>query len=229
MFRMPSVRLSENLQQRTASAIVMLVVTVGILWLGGWWLTAAVMLAAIQLHREWEVISPQQNRLWSLIGILYIMLPSLSLLKLRSLAFMAGESYSFWMTLFPLVLVMVTDIGGYVFGKAIGGPKLAPLISPGKTWSGLVGAVLFCVLLSTSVSAYLPWPFTFMGAVFLGISVALLAQAGDLLESSLKRASGVKDSGNLLPGHGGLLDRLDGYVFVLPFYLLMLIIYAEVI
>ncbi|MEC8145213.1 MAG: phosphatidate cytidylyltransferase [Pseudomonadota bacterium] len=106
------------------------------------------------------------------------------------------------------------DIAAYFVGRRVGGPKLAPVVSPNKTRSGAIGGtaggVLACLLISS-----LSW-LTPAEAVFGGVALAVLAQAGDLFESALKRRVGVKDSGSLIPGHGGFLDRFDGYLLTLP-------------
>jgi phosphatidate cytidylyltransferase len=117
-----------------------------------------------------------------------------------------GGAFSiFWV----LAVVWATDIGAYAVGRTVGGPKLAPSISPGKTRSGAVGGLLCAV----AFSALLLWAFNFqikpahIGVAFL---MSIISQAGDLFESALKRRYGVKDSGTLIPGHGGFMDRFDG-------------------
>jgi phosphatidate cytidylyltransferase len=106
-----------------------------------------------------------------------------------------------------LVVVVASDVGGYFAGKLIGGPKILPSISPKKTWSGTLGgwalaAVVGFIAIQLGMGGF--------GLVVLSIFVAMAAQIGDLLESMMKRKAGVKDSSNLIPGHGGLLDRFDG-------------------
>jgi phosphatidate cytidylyltransferase len=119
--------------------------------------------------------------------------------------------------------VAATDIGAYFAGRAIGGPKIAPKISPSKTWAGLGGGVLAASLVLAlyyvpSIDASDPNQ-TVGGALFasflLGLTLAVVAQAGDFFESWLKRKAGVKDSSNLIPGHGGVFDRIDGLIAVL--------------
>jgi phosphatidate cytidylyltransferase len=107
----------------------------------------------------------------------------------------------------------VTDIGAYFAGRSIGGPKLAPAVSPNKTWAGLIGGVV-----SALVLGLLLWEFAGLPLQLACASpiLAVIAQIGDLYESWLKRQAGVKDSGTILPGHGGVLDRLDGLVPVAP-------------
>lgn len=140
-------------------------------------------------------------------GVLYCGVPVLALVFLRRQD--EGLLFAFW----ALALVWATDIGAFFAGRAIGGPKLAPKLSPNKTWAGLIGGVVAASALAMilHVGYGLPWRMT-LGTPLL----AVLAQGGDLYESWLKRQAGVKDSGNILPGHGGVLDRLDGVVPVAP-------------
>lgn len=134
-------------------------------------------------------------------GLLYAGLPAFGLLLLR-----AGP-HGFALTLWTLAIVWATDIGAYFSGRAIGGPKLAPALSPNKTWAGLGGGVVSALVVGAGIALAFELPRVLLG---LGAPLAVLAQIGDLFESWLKRRAGVKDSGRLLPGHGGALDRLDG-------------------
>jgi len=136
-------------------------------------------------------------------GMLYVVLPAMAIIFLRQ------QENGIALTLWMLVIVWATDIGAYFAGRAIGGPKLAPKISPNKTWAGLVGGMLAALVIGLAIawSTGLPHMLWLLGA-----PLAVAAQAGDLFESWLKRISGVKDSGRILPGHGGVLDRLDGVV-----------------
>lgn len=143
-------------------------------------------------------------------GVLYVSLPVLSLLFLREvLPNLSGLLLAFW----ALGLVWATDIGAYFAGRSIGGPKLAPSISPSKTWSGLGGGVASALVFGFVLHVWAGLPVRLAAAS--GI-LAVAAQGGDLFESWLKRKAGVKDSGTLLPGHGGVLDRLDGVVTSAP-------------
>ncbi|WP_088333182.1 phosphatidate cytidylyltransferase [Sphingomonas mucosissima] len=147
-------------------------------------------------------------------GVVYCGLPVLALVFLRRQD--EGLLFAFW----ALALVWATDIGAFFAGRSIGGPKLAPKLSPNKTWAGLIGGVAAASALAMilHVRYGLPWRMT-LGTPFL----AVLAQGGDLYESWLKRQAGVKDSGNILPGHGGVLDRLDGLVPVAPVAALLML------
>ncbi len=111
--------------------------------------------------------------------------------------------------LWILFAVWATDIGAYAAGRAIGGPKLAPRISPNKTWAGLGGGVLAAILIGVAAGAVVSWAPSLELAILSGV-LAVVAQGGDLFESGVKRHFGVKDSSNLIAGHGGFLDRLDG-------------------
>lgn len=145
---------------------------------------------------------------WLPSGVAYLSAAGLGLLYLRDRP-EDGWQVVFWL----LAVVWATDTGGYVAGKTLGGPKLAPTISPNKTWSGLAGAMLAAGVVGGLAGAYWPgWNGLVTGLTSLGL--ALVAQAGDLFESRLKRRFGAKDSSQLIPGHGGLLDRVDGVLSV---------------
>jgi phosphatidate cytidylyltransferase len=135
------------------------------------------------------------------LGVGYIGTAAIALLFLRE------QPLGFLLTLWTLVIVWATDIGAYFAGRRIGGAKLAPAISPNKTWAGLIGGMIAAGIVGALIAyaAHLP-----MMARWLGAPLAVVAQLGDLAESAMKRRAGVKDSGKILPGHGGLLDRIDG-------------------
>jgi phosphatidate cytidylyltransferase len=143
------------------------------------------------------------------LGILYIGPACLSLYVMR-----LGPA-GLRNVLFVLLVVWAGDIGAYLVGRLVGGPRLAPRISPGKTWSGAVGGTVAAVLAGVAVG----WENPFRAAL-LALALSLVAQAGDLLESAIKRHFGAKDSGWIIPGHGGLLDRLDGVLAAAPLALL---------
>jgi phosphatidate cytidylyltransferase len=163
---------------------------------------SAALLPAVPVHR-------------AAFGVVYIGLPCVCLVWLRNV-----EQHGFQAVLWLLVVVWATDIFAYFVGRGVGGPKLAPRISPSKTWAGLAGAVGGAVAVGASVP--LPGHSRWAAAVLAGV-LAVVAQAGDLFESHLKRRAGVKDSGRLLPGHGGLLDRVDGLLVATPAFVLVFI------
>jgi len=145
---------------------------------------------------------------WLGIGTFYVGLPCLAILWLRGRP-EGGLETLLWL----FALVWATDTGAFLAGRLIGGPKLAPVISPNKTWAGLAGGIAAAALVGLVTYWLLPTGNSPWLAVVSG-ALALVEQAGDLFESAAKRQAGVKDSSNLIPGHGGALDRLDGLLAV---------------
>ncbi len=141
-------------------------------------------------------------------GLAYIGLGALSLLWLR------GRPEGDWEVLFIILIVWASDIGAYMAGRLIGGPKLAPAISPGKTWSGAAGGLVCAALAGFLIASATGGAAG--NAALIAALLSIAGQAGDLLESQLKRRAGVKDSGHLIPGHGGLFDRLDAVIAAAP-------------
>tara|TARA_R110000782_G_scaffold78276_4_gene155088 strand:+ start:28102 stop:28827 length:726 start_codon:yes stop_codon:yes gene_type:complete len=213
-----------DLGVRVASAIVMLAMAGFVLWQDGWLLKGFIALIGVGLLYEyWGLVrlrypSIPMRTAWMIGGVLYIGAAC------ASLAFMPS-----WLRWLIIVAVIATDTGAYFSGRRFGGRKIAPAISPSKTWAGLyggmagaaaviVGAWLFVAMAlsafgqqAMSIPAIIdrdPW--IFAGAIVAGALIAVLAQSGDFFESWMKRRAGVKDSGALIPGHGGLFDRVDG-------------------
>ena len=214
-----------DLGVRIASAVVMIAVAGTALWLGGWVWTAFVALVALGVLWEWRGLtsklasSTATRAAWMFGGIAYIVPAALALWFIRNAPALAHKGT--FMVLSVVIPVIATDIGAYFAGRAIGGPKIAPKISPSKTWAGLAGGMLasgtaFAWLTTASrtpedmVPSGIP-----MEAVAIGMVIAVLAQSGDFFESWMKRRAGVKDSGKMIPGHGGLFDRVDGLLAVL--------------
>lgn len=152
------------------------------------------------------LLSFSQRPLLSAAGVLYAGLPAVALLWLRE-----DEPHGLTAVLLILAAVVATDVAAFATGRLAGGPKLAPSISPNKTWSGLIGGVTAAALAAWGVaSAAGADPLALAGA---GAALGFVSQLGDLTESALKRHFGIKDSGDLIPGHGGVMDRIDGLVF----------------
>lgn len=151
-------------------------------------------------------------------GVLYISLALLAVFWVR-FSETAGLGTFLWL----IAVVVATDIGAYFAGRTIGGPKLAPRVSPAKTWSGLAGGVACATCAGVAAVAVLGGTGYPLVAALSGV-LAVVAQIGDLVESALKRHFGAKDAGNLIPGHGGVLDRLDGFLTVAPATALMTLI-----
>tara|TARA_B110000114_G_scaffold170508_1_gene195387 strand:- start:265 stop:726 length:462 start_codon:yes stop_codon:yes gene_type:complete len=129
-----------------------------------------------------------------------------------------------WLLLFAVAVVALADIGGYVAGSLFGKRKLAPQVSPGKTWEGFFGGIFLQCILIASMASFMPEKITIVMLLALVIPVSLYSVLGDLFESMIKRYSGVKDSGTILPGHGGVLDRIDGLIAALPLFILLFLL-----
>ena len=175
----------------------------------GWWLVMLVLM--ITLGAVW-VLNERRVDWRAALGMTIIVIASAGIYMLRG-------SEGFWLVLWLALCVAAADTGGYFFGRIFGGPKLWPRVSPKKTWSGFLGGVLLSVIVALafaiaregSIGAY----------VLLGILIAVVALIGDLMESAAKRYYGVKDSGTIMPGHGGLMDRFDGLALVLILFVLL--------
>jgi phosphatidate cytidylyltransferase len=215
-----------------------------------WWIGGVVLLAAALLILSWKLFPPGEidyvegigeaidaqslqpvwlgfgiiaglglllgaisRRLAMATGFLYIGIPTFALIVID----WARYDIVFWL----MLVTWTTDICAYFAGRGIGGPKLAPSISPNKTWAGLGGGVLGASIVGALVAWVTNLPLAFL---YLGGLMAVLAQAGDLYESWVKRRAGAKDSSNLIPGHGGVLDRLDGLLPVIVATLLVMVV-----
>jgi phosphatidate cytidylyltransferase len=200
---------TSDLPKRLVSAIVMVAIAGAALWLGGiWWST---FVGAVALLGVWELSRISRRVSTSLanqaavflVGALYIGYAAYCLASLPKEVILG-----------IVAIVIATDTGAYFAGRSIGGPKIAPRISPSKTWAGLAGGATAAALVSFAFfySNVGERSFSLMGLAALGIGavLAVVAQAGDFLESGMKRKAGLKDSSNLIPGHGGVLDRVDG-------------------
>lgn len=209
-----------DLRPRIATGVILATVTFIALWQGDIVFTVFVALCAVIMLYEWRSLTASLAPFMTLLGIPYILLPCFSLIGLRMLQF-TDHPLSFWPTLYVITVVAATDTGAYASGRCIGGPKLAPRISPKKTWAGLLGGMSCGAVASYLLSSELALPSNLPEAIAIGLIVAVVSQLGDLFESWMKRKAGVKDSGTLLPGHGGLLDRVDGLLFAAPVYFLI--------
>ena len=245
-----------GLKARVLTAIVLLPLALGSLWLGGYPWAGLVAAAILIMFSEWSAMlrlgglirrvglailagalllmlmgSPAESLILlgggaglaglfarklqpgsaraTMAGILYCGLPALALVWLR------GQPLGIYAVLVVLLSVWGADITAYFTGRAIGGPKLAPAISPNKTWSGAIGGLAGAAALAALAGLIWPGyanPAGVMRLAAIAVPLAVVSILGDLFESGLKRRAGVKDSGTILPGHGGVMDRLDGLV-----------------
>jgi phosphatidate cytidylyltransferase len=176
---------------------------------GHWslWTPWAMMIAGSVVVAIVSLLADRRRALWYIAGTVYVTAPPVALVILRDNV--AGVETIIWI----IAMVVAADTGGYLVGRTVGGPKLVPRISPNKTWSGLGGAVLGAALVGLCTAFILNhtnvWMLTLISAV-----IGLLEQGGDLVESAFKRHFGVKDTSQIIPGHGGVLDRVDGLLAV---------------
>ena len=198
-----------ELATRTAVGIILIVVALASALFGGTVFAVLVALIATIMYVEWSRMVGHWGLDWRLYGFVYCLLPAVSLLWIRERAEYQGIGTGFDLLIWVFLVVWSTDIGAYFAGRAIGGPKLAPSISPNKTIAGLAGGVASAAVVAGSWVYLVKLP---ANLLWLAVLFGVAAQLGDLFESGLKRRAGVKDSGTWLPGHGGLLDRLDGLV-----------------
>lgn len=153
---------------------------------------------------------------WAGFGMAYAGVPAIAIVAMRG-ADIAG----FAAILFLFAIVWATDILAYFVGRAVGGPKLAPSISPGKTWSGAAGGALGAIVAGGVVAWLANGTLSLFAMCLLGLVLSVVSQVGDLFESAIKRRHGVKDSSTLIPGHGGVMDRVDGLIAAAAVFFIM--------
>jgi phosphatidate cytidylyltransferase len=151
------------------------------------------------------IFAPSERRVWITAGIGYAGLMLLGPMLLR-----ADQHYGMLAIMLLFAIVWTTDVLGYFAGRAFGGPKLCPAISPKKTWSGAIAGALGAMAVAVAVARFFG-SFDWIALALVALLLSVLAQLGDLLESSVKRRFGAKDASHLIPGHGGVMDRLDGF------------------
>ena len=224
--------INDNLKKRLLTIIVGAPIVIGIIFMGGAVFNIFLFVAMFIALYEWFSMakkSPHKVSI-SLFGLVYIVAGILAIYALREIG---NGSFDVGLILLLTLLLSVwaSDILAYIFGKTFGGPKMSPTISPNKTWSGYLGALLgvtipigcFSLLLGAfDISAVLPF-------LFLSVIIGVVGQSGDLIVSALKRHVGVKDTGALFPGHGGILDRIDALLLVSPVFYLVSVEVLEVI
>ena len=189
---------------RTATGLLLIAVALLTAVAGGTLFALFVAAIATAMFYEWTRIARGWGAAWYVGGFVYALVPALALLWIRE-----RDAHGLDLLVWAFIVTWSTDIGAYFAGRRFGRRKLAPAISPGKTVEGLYGGVAAATLFGGA------WALaTGLGIALLALApvLAIAAQAGDLFESSMKRRAGIKDSGTWLPGHGGVLDRLDGLV-----------------
>jgi phosphatidate cytidylyltransferase len=193
-----------ELTVRTLTGVLLIAAALVAAALGGNVLAVLVAAIATAMFYEWTRIVRGWSAAWYVGGFFYALLPALALLWIRE-----RDAHGLELLIWVFIVTWSTDIGAYFAGRSFGNRKLAPSISPNKTVEGLIGGIVAATLLGGA------WVFgNQLSTLLLGAAplMAIAAQVGDLFESAMKRQAGIKDSGNWLPGHGGILDRLDGLV-----------------
>jgi phosphatidate cytidylyltransferase len=204
-----------NFTLRVASAAVLAPIALVSTYVGGWLFVIFCAIAAVAILWEWTslVVSARDRQsagatlLWGTAGLVYAGTTFASPVLLRR-----DPLWGLTALLFLFAIVWATDILAYLVGRAVGGPLLWPRLSPNKTWAGAIGGSAGGVAAGTLV-AYASVGTSPVAAGVLALILSVVAQAGDLFESGVKRHFGVKDASNLIPGHGGVMDRLDGFLF----------------
>ncbi|WP_145533893.1 phosphatidate cytidylyltransferase [Yersinia thracica] len=194
------------------------------LWLSmGWWITALLLV----LTYPRSAVFWRDSRLLRIVfGILTIVPFFWGMVALRQYGYEQNHNIGAWWLLYVMLLVWGADSGAYMFGKLFGKHKLAPKVSPGKTWEGLIGGLLTSALISWLFGRYAPLDIIPEKLLICSVVAALASVLGDLTESMFKREAGIKDSGHLIPGHGGILDRIDSLTAAVPvFACLMLLVF----
>ena len=214
MNAMPAAK-SSDLKSRALSGIVMLAIAAVAYLAGGVVFSLFIALVALLACREWWNLTGKITQsgfgrsVWLAFGLAYIGSAAFLLILMRN------NRDTEILVLGLIGIVIATDVGAYFAGRTIGGPKIAPSVSPSKTWAGLVGGMVAAGLFTAALALCLLNVFSmkdFVASVVFGASLAVVAQIGDFFESWMKRKAGVKDSGSIIPGHGGILDRIDGLI-----------------
>jgi phosphatidate cytidylyltransferase len=200
-------RAEDDFPVRLVSGLVLAPAALIVAWIGGAIFIAFWSAAALLVAWEWTrlVAHARNRRLWLAAGALCAAITVVAPLTLR-----ADVAYGFLAILLLFAIVWMTDVMGYVVGRAVGGRKLWPAISPNKTWSGAIGGVVGALVAGLGVAAW--GTIALVPIAILAMILSMVAQGGDLLESALKRRFGAKDTSDLIPGHGGVMDRLDGFI-----------------
>ena len=206
--------MKNELFKRILSSIILLPIVIFFIIKGSFLFNSLILICSIITLYEWQLMSKGKN--YNIFGFIYIITSFYVIYLLRN---HSDDQYLFFLLI--LIICISTDIGGYVFGKVFKGPKLTK-ISPNKTYAGMIGAFLLSIFTATFFLTYYDYYlidrfeilniYNFIFIIF----ISSVSQIGDILISFFKRKSKIKNSGKIIPGHGGLLDRIDGMIFAFP-------------
>ena len=202
--------------RRLLSSIILIPLALFFIIKGSLFFIFFISLCFLITSYEWHMMSKKKS--YNIFGFIFLIFSFYTIYKLR-----INPSNDYWFLLFITTICVSTDIGGYVFGKILKGPKLTKF-SPNKTYSGMIGgfllSIISIIIFANFIYAKVDIPINWF--VF-AISISSISQIGDIIISYFKRLSKIKDTGIIIPGHGGLLDRVDGMIFAFPFSYIILL------
>ena len=206
--------MSQELTKRILSSLVLIPITLFFIIKGSYLFIFFLVICLSLITYEWYRMSKKKS--YSVFGYIFLFFSFYTVYKLR-------VDNDYWYLLFIIILCVSTDIGGYVFGKIFKGPKLTKF-SPNKTYAGMIGGYLLSIISSIILINFYSSEKLIIKWLIFAILISTISQLGDIIISYFKRLSKIKDTGKIIPGHGGLLDRVDGMIFAFPFsYLIILI------
>ena len=207
--------MKEEFKKRILSSVILLPLITFIIFKGSYFFYFLLIITLFISVYEW--ISMKKNNLYNLIGIIFLSASFYTFYKLR-----INQDSDYNTLIIVITICVLTDIGGYIFGKTLKGPKLSK-ISPNKTYAGAIGGIILTLF---SIPFFIFYNLLNVNEIFFSILffvlVSAISQMGDIIISYFKRLSNVKDTGKIIPGHGGLLDRIDGLIFAIPFSYIVL-------
>ena len=208
--------MSKELVKRILSSIILLPLVFYFLTSGSFLLNLFIVLCLIITVYEWNKMS--KNKFYKIFGFIFLLFSFYTFYHL---------SIELFLLIYVILICISTDIGGYIFGKIFKGPKLTT-ISPNKTYAGMIGGYLLSLICLIVITNFIDYSIKTFQLILITILLSTVSQAGDIIVSYFKRQANIKNTSNLIPGHGGLLDRIDGMIFAVPaLYLIELIGYIK--
>ena len=209
--------MSKELVKRILSSIILLPLVFYFLTSGSFLLNLFIVLCLIITVYEWNKMS--KNKFYKIFGFIFLLFSFYTFYHL---------SIELFLLIYVILICISTDIGGYIFGKIFKGPKLTT-ISPNKTYAGMIGGYLLSLICLIMITNFIDYSIKTFQLILITILLSTVSQAGDIIVSYFKRQANIKNTSNLIPGHGGLLDRIDGMIFAVPaLYLIELIGYIKI-
>ena len=209
--------MSKELVKRILSSIILLPLVFYFLTSGSFLLILFIVLCFIITFYEWNKMN--KNKFYKIFGIIFLLFSFYTFYHL---------SIELFLLIYVILICISTDIGGYIFGKIFKGPKLTT-ISPNKTYAGMIGGYLLSLICLIVITNFIDYSIKTFQLILITILLSTVSQVGDIIVSYFKRQANIKNTSNLIPGHGGLLDRIDGMIFAVPaLYLIELIGYIKI-